>query len=47
MTREEIEERRLRRLEKRVRHLWALTRLMAAMGGTLWITCGKREERKT
>ena len=33
MTRLDIEERRLRRLEKRIAHLAALARLMAIMGG--------------
>ena len=33
MTRLDIEERRLRRLEKRIAHLAALARLMAVMGG--------------
>ena len=33
MTRLDIEERRLRRMEKRIAHLAALARLMAVMGG--------------
>lgn len=33
MTKVDIEERRLRRLEKRIAHLAALMRLMAVMGG--------------
>ena len=33
MTKLDIEERRLRRLEKRIAHLAALARLMAVMGG--------------
>ena len=33
MTKLDIEERRLRRLEKRITHLAALARLMAVMGG--------------
>ena len=33
MTKVDIEERRLRRLEKRIAHLAALARLMAVMGG--------------
>lgn len=33
MTKYDIEERRLRRLEKRIAHLTALMKLMAVMGG--------------
>ena len=43
MTRLDIEERRLRRLEKRIAHLTALARLMTVMGGG---RVGRRTDRR-
>lgn len=50
MTRFDIEERRLRRLEKRIRHLTALLRVTEIFGGPavdkLWISDGKKGRKE-